>query len=104
MASGGPYVLTLSTVLPDHAMELHSTYTGHRDAEHTAVIHLFLAPGRAPHPVVCEQLPGEEIPVYVARRRCLYDHLTRLQDLLAAHLDSQVHIALADRELRVVET
>ena len=104
MASGGPYMLALSTVLADHAVELHSTYTGHPDAEHTAATHLFLSPGGAPHPVASEQLPGDEVPVYVARRRCLYDHLTRLQDLLGAHLEAPVRVVLADRELRAVET
>lgn len=104
IASGGPYVLTLSTVLPDHGLELHSTYTGHRDAEHTAVTCLFLSPAGAPHPVVTDHLPSAEIPVHVARRRCLYDHLTRLQDRLAAHLDTPIRVALADRGLRAVET
>jgi len=53
---------------------------------------------------VTEYLPTDEVPVYVARRRCLYDHLTRLQDLLAAHLDTPVRVALADSGLRAVET
>ncbi|HEX6460695.1 MAG TPA: hypothetical protein VF032_17380 [Thermoleophilaceae bacterium] len=29
VAAAGGYVLTLSTVLPRHGIELHSTYTGH---------------------------------------------------------------------------
>ncbi len=103
VASAGPYVVAFSTVLPDHGVELHSSYTGHRDAEHTVVTRLFLAPGGAPHPAVTEHLPSDEFPVSVVRRRCLYDHLSGLQDQLTGHFAAAVRVELADRDVRAVE-
>lgn len=101
VADGGPYALTLSSVLPDHATELHSTYLGHPGAP-TRVAHLLLAPGI----IESEAVEREEasIPVMVARRRCLYDHLQQLQDSLLrlGHLDPEIPLdedALAAMEL-----
>ena len=89
VANGGPYALTLSSVLPDHASELHSTYLGHPGAP-TRVSHLLLAPGL----IESEAVEREEdsIPVVVARRRCLYDHLQQLQESLIrlGHLDPEI--------------
>jgi hypothetical protein len=42
VASAGPYALVLSSVLPDRAVELHSTYLGHPGAL-TQASHLLLA-------------------------------------------------------------
>jgi hypothetical protein len=42
LAEGGPYALVLSSVLPDYAVDLHSTYLGHRGTK-TRVSHLLLA-------------------------------------------------------------
>lgn len=104
LAAGGPYALTLSTILPDHGIELHTTYTGHPHAEHTAVTSLFLTPGGAPHPILNDQVSPIEIPVTHTRRRCLYDHLTRLQDHLAHRLERPVRVELADSDLLALET
>ena len=89
LATGGAYALILSSVLPDHATELHSTYLGHPGAP-TRVSHLLLAPGVIESEAV--ERDEESVPVMFARRRCLYDHLQQLQESLQrlGHLDPQI--------------
>ena len=99
LASAGAYALVLSSVLPKRAIELHSSYLGHPGAP-TRASHLLLAPGAS----TSETVEHDEslIPVMVARRRCLYDHLHRLQDFLT-ELGHTVQIPLADDALLAVE-
>jgi hypothetical protein len=47
LAYGGAYQLTIWTVVPELATELHSSYLGHPDGD-TAVSHLHLRPGQTP--------------------------------------------------------
>jgi hypothetical protein len=82
-AEAGAYVLVLSSCVPELGLELHSTYVGHPEVE-TRVTHLILGGGgeqRAAAEAVVR--PDGELPVVFARRRCLFDHLQRLQDELA---------------------
>lgn len=44
--SVGAYILVIETVLPDHAIDLHSTYTGHTHVK-TQATHLILTPNCA---------------------------------------------------------
>jgi len=83
IAAAGGYVLTLSTVLPRHGIELHSTYTGHPQAERTLVSELFLCKSRDPLLHTREADP-RELPVLQERGNCLYDHLLRLHELLTS--------------------
>ncbi len=99
LASAGAYALVLSSVLPDRAIELHSSYLGHPGAP-TRASHLMLAPGITDSESV--EHDESSIPVMVARRRCIYDHLQRLQDFLA-ELGHAVQIPLADDALLAVE-
>ena len=78
-SSVGPYVLVLDTVLGEHGIDLHSVYTGHEGTS-TLASHLLLAPGL--RDTIAAEHEHESIPVTHARRRCLYDHLGHLQDLL----------------------
>lgn len=78
VASFSPYVVVLDSTLPDRGIEVHSTYLGHQRT-HTRSTHLLLAPGL--HDTLADEHEHEEIPVPYERRHCLYDHLTRLQDL-----------------------
>ncbi len=89
VSPGGPYALTLSSVLPDHATELHSTYLGHAGAP-TRVSHLLLAPGVVESEAV--ERDQDSVPLTVARRRCLYDHLQHLQEALVrvGHVNPQI--------------
>ena len=99
VASAGPYALVLSSVLSGRAIELHSSYLGHPGAS-TQASHLLLAPGVSESETI--EHDQASIPVMVARRRCLYDHLQRLQD----HLSGLGHVALiplADDALLAVE-
>lgn len=99
VASAGAYALVLSSVLSGRAIELHSSYLGHPGAS-TQASHLLLAPGVSESETI--EHDQTSIPVMVARRRCLYDHLQRLQD----HLSGLGHIALiplADDALLAVE-
>jgi hypothetical protein len=75
----GPYVLVLDTVIPEKGIELHSTYTGHEGAS-TLASHLLLARGL--QQTIAVEHEHDSIPVTHARRRCLYDHLQHLQDLI----------------------
>ncbi len=99
MFSAGAYTLILSSVLPGRAIELHSTYLGHPGTP-TQASHLLLTPGHSESDAA--QHGQTEIPVMVARRRCLYDHLQRLQDHLA-ELGHTAQIPLADDALLAVE-
>lgn len=82
ISSVGAYVLAIETVLPapDHALSLHSIYVGHKHTT-TQATHLRLARGGLRETVTVEH-EHDSIPVMYARRRCLYDHLQTLQDLL----------------------
>lgn len=100
ISSGGPYALTLSSVLPDHATELHSTYLGHAGAP-TRVSHLLLAPGVAESEAV--EREEDSVPVTVARRRCLYDHLQHLQESLVRLGHANPQIPLDEDALTAVE-
>jgi hypothetical protein len=75
----GPYVLVLDTVIPDRGTELHSLYTGH-EGTNTLAAHLRLAPNL--QETLAVEHDHDSIPVTHARRRCLYDHLQHLRDLL----------------------
>jgi hypothetical protein len=100
LAGGGAYALVLSSVLPDHAIELHSTYLGHLGAR-TRISHLLLAPGVVESEA--QERDEDSVPVTVARRRCLYDHLQQLQESLErlGHLNPQ--IPLDEDALRAIE-
>jgi hypothetical protein len=82
-AEAGTYVLVLSSCVPELGLELHSTYVGHPEVE-TRATHLILG-ARGPQNAATEAVvrPDGELPVVFARRRCLFDHLQRLQDELA---------------------
>jgi hypothetical protein len=100
VADGGPYALTLSSVLPDHATELHSTYLGHAGAP-TRVSHLLLAPGVVESEAI--ERDEDSVPVTVARRRCLYDHLQHLQEALERLGHANPQIPLDEDALAAVE-
>lgn len=88
--SAGGYVLVLATVLTEPAISLYSTYAGH---ERTATLatHLLLASGA--YETIAAEHDHDELPVMYERRRCLYDHLHRLQDLLlCVGIDAQIPI------------
>jgi hypothetical protein len=79
-SSVGAYQVVLVTVLPDRGIELHSSYTGHPNIPESVVTHLELAPGR--RTIDTRRLRAIEVPVVWGRRRCLFDHLARLADLI----------------------
>lgn len=81
VAEVGAYHLVLATVLPDFGVEVESFYTGHEVLAESRVTHLLLAPGRREFDE--HELRHDEVPVVFARRRCLYDHLQRLQEFVA---------------------
>jgi hypothetical protein len=101
LAYGGAYQLTIWTIVPTLALELHSSYLGHPDGD-TAVSHLQLRPGEAPLNVT-DQRPGAWLPVREARRLCLYDHLAALRELIAEHTNEPVSIEIADQALERVD-
>lgn len=99
LASVGAYALVLSSVLPARAIELHSSYLGHPGTP-TRASHLLLAPNATDSDAV--EHSADSIPVIVARRRCLYDHLQRLQDFLET-LGHTAAVPLPDDALIAVE-
>jgi hypothetical protein len=91
VTSIGPCVLVLDTVLPDRGLELHSVYVGHKHTT-TQATHLRLARGGIRETTTIEH-EHDAIPVMYARRRCLYDHLQQLQDLLEeAGIDGKIPV------------
>jgi hypothetical protein len=101
LAYAGGYQLTLWTIVPELALELHSSYLGHPDGE-TAIAHLQLQPGDSPA-IVSEQRPGLDLPVRDARRLCLYDHLEVLRRRVADHTGAVVGVEVADQALELVD-
>jgi hypothetical protein len=99
LAYAGAYQLTLWTIVPELALELHSSYLGHPDGE-TAISHLQLRPGEPPL-TVTERRPGVSMPVREARRLCLYDHLAALREL--EHTGKPVSVEVADQALERVD-
>lgn len=98
-SSIGAYVLVIATVLPDQAIDLHSTYTGHEHTD-TLAAHLLLATGA--YDTISEQHDHDQLPVMYARRHCLYDHLHHLQDLLD-RLGLHASIPVEDTAITVLE-
>lgn len=94
------YQLVLTTVLPDRGIELHSSYIGHAGLSESRVTHLLLAPSVRAFDT--REHPQSQLPVTAARRRCLYDHLQRLLDLLR-ELGYDASIELDDETLLAVE-
>jgi hypothetical protein len=101
LAYAGGYQLTLSSVLVDAGVELHSSYLGHPAAARAAVGHLLLTTSGVTRAWTREP-PGAELPVFVGRRRCLLDHLAQLQTALAEHA-GPCHIELDDTALDHVD-
>jgi hypothetical protein len=101
LAYGGAYQLTIWTIVPALALELHSSYLGHPDGD-TAVSHLQLRPGERPLTITGHH-PGRCLPVREARRLCLYDHLAQLRELVAEHTSEPVGVEIADRALERVD-
>ena len=100
LAYAGAYQLTLSTALPALGVELHSSYLGHPDADEALATHLGLAPDTDPL-TWSKPHRGAELPVAEARRRCLYDHVLELQQLLGDA--GEVSVELADEALELVD-
>jgi hypothetical protein len=98
MTRAGAETLVLRTGLDDcSGIELQSVYTGHMFAAESQVTHLLLA--RDAHEVESRTVAHHDLPVVYARERCLYDHLIRLQDFVAALGRGRLQIDLVDATL-----
>lgn len=97
--SVGAYILVIETVLPDQAIDLHSTYTGHANVK-TQATHLVLTPDLREATTV--EHDHDQLPVTHARRTCLYDHLHQLQDLLQEN-GMQAHIPIDEQAVKAIE-
>jgi hypothetical protein len=97
----GAYVLVLCTALSELGFELHSVYVGHPGIA-THVTHLALS--GPPSEAASETMTRAEadLPVVFARRRCLFDHLQRLQDELT-RLGHQAGIEVHDTSVSELE-
>ena len=104
LAEAGAYALTFSTNLRDLGVELHSSYVGHMRAAATQVAELVLGLGETGAETSARELPGAVVPVVYARRRCLIDHLERLQEVLADGGFGPARIDFGDEALLAVET
>jgi hypothetical protein len=95
----GAWTFHLASCLPDHGIELHSTYTGTRGAD-TQAQHLELAPGYTnsfaqPH-------DEQSLPVWRERRSCLLDHLALLQEHIAS-LGHDARIDALEQAFQAIE-
>ena len=77
----GANELVLCTCVADVGVELHSAYVGHPGTT-THVTHLALSGPPSQAASETAVYPERDLPVVFARRRCLFDHLQRLQDEL----------------------
>jgi hypothetical protein len=98
-SSVGAYVLVLDTTLADLAIDLHSAYAGHEKTK-TQATHLILTPDRQES--IGVEHEHDVIPVMHARRRCLYDHLHQLQDLLQRD-GVEASIPVEDAAIQAIE-
>jgi hypothetical protein len=101
IAYAGAYQLTVWTIVPELAAELHSSYLGHPDGD-TAVSHLQLRPDEPPL-TLTSQRPGTEFPVREARRLCLYDHLAELRHLVTDATGSPAGVEVPDHALELID-
>ncbi len=85
-------------------VELHSSYVGHARAETSCVTELALWIGDTGAKTGGRELRGAEVPVVYARRRCLNDHLERLQQLLEEVGFGAARIDVDDETLLAIET
>jgi hypothetical protein len=77
----GAHVLTVHTVIPRFAFELHSTFVGHPGVR-TQVVHLRLGPpGHEPEITSTDADDAQLEPTY-APRACAYEHAQRLSTSL----------------------
>jgi hypothetical protein len=97
--SVGAYILAIETVLPDQAIDLHSTYTGHEKTP-TQATHLTLTPTHSECFTV--EHDHDAIPVMHARRTCLYDHCHQLQSILQDH-GIDVQLPIEDNAIEAIE-
>src|SRR5437016_5661247 len=88
--SAYPVAVSTTAFFGVDSAELHSVYLGHELAG-TEVCELRLAP-RGPRHTVTRSYTHTELPVSLEPRRCLYDHLQRLQELIADAVDESVAI------------
>lgn len=95
----GAYVVVLDTTLADEGIDLHSVYTGHPQTK-TQATHLILTPKR--QEATTTEHEHSAIPVMHARRRCLYDHLHQLQDLLQED-GAEASIPFDDEAIEAIE-
>ena len=110
----GAYSVTLSTTLPELALELHSTYLGHAQTA-TSAAHLLLTPQarerrHVDHPAgglpVAGGPPGE--PGARGRGALLLDHLAELQAAIGRSVTAPVRggavqVDVDDDALRILE-
>jgi hypothetical protein len=80
----GPYVLMISTVLPDHGVvfQLTSTFVGHQGVD-THVTHLTLGPPGADTAIHTEEHPHQRLNPTHDPRGCAYEHIQVLMEHLA---------------------
>lgn len=102
LAYAGAFQLTLSTTLSDRAVQLHSSYLGHPDADQTSAAHLLLAPAGPPRQWTVGH-DAATLPVAHGRRYCLLDHLAVLAEQLREVTELQVEVDVAASALDAID-
>ena len=79
----GPYVLMISTALPDHGVVFHltSTFVGHKGID-THVTHLVLGPPGEDPAIETQEHPHQRLNPTYDPRGCTYEHI----QILLEHL------------------
>jgi hypothetical protein len=99
----GPYVLTISTVLPDHglAVEVHSTFVGHEGVP-TYATHLTIGPVDHDPTIAQDEHPHASLDPVLRARDCAYEHIQLvLSTLQQLDYDAAIDVpedAFADME------
>jgi len=99
--AAGPYVLVLTTSLPDEPLIVMTTYVGADDVD-TVAVELLLGERRVAHNQP-RRLPRDAVPVTHARDRCVLDHLAQVQSALAERRHEPVSVDVPDAALTAAE-
>jgi hypothetical protein len=95
LSYAGIHQLTLASAIGDLAIELHSTYLGHRQHGYIATAHAARVLGQPPR-VYCAPDGAAEEPVGQSRRSCLLNHLDQLSILVTETTGFRVAVDIDD--------
>ncbi len=97
LRDGGPYVVVLTTALPDIPLTVVTTFVGARDVD-TTIVDLTL--GMRPHArTEPRTVPRDDVPVTHAHDRCLLEHAATVRSAVAHVTGGHATVDVSDAAL-----